>query len=136
MKVTELMIGDWVSYNGHSVLVEALNKSNGYAIEKDMISIKLNDDTCLGINAERLEPLRVTDEIILKNGFKITEQNEMGYIHYEIEEPEYVEIENFSRHFTLTIWSYSDIVYHKDISYVHEIQHAFKNHDVEKEIIV
>ena len=130
MKVTELMIGDWVSYNGHPVFVEALNKSNGYAIEKDMISIKLNDDTCLGINAERLEPLLLTDEIMKKNGFVCETWMPYWYIPYCHNLP-YIEIFNNTE-----FVKDADEGFIIHIQYVHELQHLLKLFKIEKEIVL
>lgn len=74
--------------------------------------------------AAKEEQTPLTNEIIKKNGFTVREQNEMGYVHYEIEEPEYVEIKNYNGHFELIIWSYSDIVFEKDVKYVEDVQKA------------
>ena len=72
----------------------------------------------------------LTNEIIEKNGFSVRERNEMGYVHYEIEEPEYVEIKNYNGLFELIIWNYSDIVFEKDVKYVEDVQKALDICDV------
>ena len=74
--------------------------------------------------ATKEEQTLLTNEIIKKNGFTVREQNDMGYVHWEIEEPEYVEIKNYNGRFELIIWSYSDIVFEKDVKYVEDVQKA------------
>lgn len=120
------MIGDWVSYNGHPVLVEALNKSDGYAIEKDMISIKLNDNTCLGINVERLEPLPLTDEILSKNNY-----SNRGF---EEDKHHLLEISDWRGKIW---WSIAMGEYNiMELQYVHQLQHALKLCGIEKDIVL
>ena len=76
------------------------------------------------------EQTPLTNEIIKKNGFTVRKQNEMGYVHYEIEEPEYVEIKNYNGLFELIIWNHSDIVFEKDVKYVEDVQKALDICDV------
>jgi hypothetical protein len=135
MKVSELMIGDWVSYNGHPVLVEALNKSDGYVIEKDMISIKLTDNTCIGINAERLEPLLLTKEIMEQNGYES-----------EIDEKEDDAIYELKRHVCISLndgiiyttykndIGFLEYIFLCTCKYAHQLQHILKDLQIEKEI--
>ena len=80
--------------------------------------------------ATKEEQTPLTNEIIEKNGFIVKERNEMGYVHYEIEEPEYVEIKNYNGNFELIIWSYSDIVFENDVKYVEDIQKVLDVCDV------
>ena len=149
MKVTELMIGDWVSYNGKPVLVEALNKSNGYAIEKDMISIKLTEDTCLGIDADRLEPIPLTNEILKSNGFKRLlnadgmETDHDTYLTYHLDEHSYLDYYGFEHRFRRWYHGVDEWDNHRDSHeitfechpfYVHELQHALKMIYFDKEI--
>lgn len=80
--------------------------------------------------AVKEEQTPLTNEIIEKNGFSIREQNEMGYVHYEIEEPEYIEIKNYNGHFELIIWNYSDIVVEKNVKFVEDVQKALDLCDI------
>lgn len=72
----------------------------------------------------------LTNEIIKKNGFTIRDQNEQGYVHWEIEEPEYIEIKNYNGIFELVIWNYSDIAFEKDVKFVEDVQKALDACDV------
>lgn len=147
MKVTDLMIGDWVSYRDKPVQVEALNKCDGYAIEKDMISIRLTNNTCMGIDADKLEPIRVTNEILKINDFKgsvrTNGDEDDTYLTYNIGSDisfEYYGFEHRLRKISACVdeWNNhsrkSQIVFECNIHYVHELQHALKLAGVVKEI--
>lgn len=147
MKVTDLMIGDWVSYKNKPVRVEALNKCDGYAIEKDMISIRLTNNTCMGIDADKLEPIRVTNDILRSNDFKGTvlangDEND-AYLTYNIYNDIYLQYYGFEhrlRKISTCVDEWNNhsrkpqIIFECNFHYVHELQHALKLAGVDKEI--
>lgn len=71
-----------------------------------------------------VEPIKITNEFIEKNGFKIVEMNEHGYIYYYRESPTGIDIKNYNGNYELTIWDYDTIQFTKSIKYVHELQNA------------
>lgn len=77
MKVTELMIGDWVrigdadKYHGWLGVIRAINNITGYCIvalinNEGIISIS-------NVHIDDIEPIPLTPEILEKNGFEIKE---------------------------------------------------------------
>ena len=131
MKANELMIGDWVCYDGDEnhecpVRIDAINTEDA-GVEGDYYDV--------------WEPIPLTPEILKKNRFK----------YYEPYDPE-IKTEGYKSndnriHIRREKTSESDwfcIIYTKGmmeelmlgISYVHELQHALKLCGIEKEIVL
>lgn len=73
MKPQELRIGNLVCYNGKVVKVEQITKHKiGY-------HTKLNETRMNYARLCEIEPIRITDELLLKIGFK---KERDGYLHY------------------------------------------------------
>ena len=126
----ELMIGDWVMFNGNYLQIAEIYDSGIYAR-----GIMGNDNR--GYPFEDLEPILLTEDILQENGFK----------HLDISSPR----DTINRF----VWRYStdsqniDLSYNKftkdymldsfrihlfPIIYVHELQHALRMGRIEKEI--
>lgn len=68
MKANELMIGDWVSYNGKPCRITGIMPPyNVYISDHFPLAVVL---------AERCEPIPLTEEILEKNGFDYDEIDE------------------------------------------------------------
>lgn len=79
MKAKELMIGDWVHYRGTNIQVTSLyDKGNSN-------EIGWSDKESVWVNGRTIEPIPLTGEILVNNGFRETDYN--GYISYVCEVP-------------------------------------------------
>lgn len=134
MKAEDLMIGDWVCYDGDEnhecpVRIDAINTEEA-GVEGDYYDV--------------WEPILLTPEILEKNGFKKETHfidwkdrtlYKVGYDMYII--MNYYEDDNFT---LCNIYDDSDegavVIDITSINYVHELQHALKLCKIDKEIIV
>lgn len=122
MKVTDLMIGDYVSFNGTICKVTELSCKKWVKVETEQGELRVNNDYIL----DSLKPIPLTAEILESNGWKAEnlgdEYRDDWYytikngfdIHIAEEEDEdryEVELCNCDN-----IW----------LQYVHELQHALK----------
>ena len=134
MKANELMIGDYIMLYDDIYIIEEIS-SNGWAhiIYNDgsKCRVPLSTDYILG----ELTPVPLTPEILEKNGFDVSDKEVMQY-HFDEDGEKY--------HFSLRQ------MYEKDgkphgysfyafnvltlLDYVHELQHALKLCDINKEI--
>jgi len=128
IKVTELMINDWVSINDSNYKVKNIKKKG---------VIKLYEDTQWGeheidFNTDSLEdvlqPIPLTEEILEKNGYKrgllIREYKISDGLHYDLEGG-----------LLLFGHEYGTVLEIK-CNYVHEFQHLLKLCKIEKEIVL
>lgn len=157
IKVTELMINDWVSINDSNYLVKDIKKKG---------VIKLYENTQWGeseieFNTDYLEefiqPIPLTPEILENNGIKLSSTYTHPYRDGEWEEGELEEAkkrypmyvyQTLDPHITFVIRpneqelkvrssNYKTIVEKKEeVIYVHELQHALKLCKIEKEIVL
>ena len=127
MKVTDLMVGDWVNYKSPSSgKLRPIKIQNIYGCEFNcevenwnIISGKSISDT---------EPIKLTEEILVKNGFKKENQTIDGdYCKYTL--PMFV-----------LNWCDTDGFWYQngDITpnHVHELQHLLRLCGIEKELII
>ena len=121
MRAEDLMIGDWVCYKGIN---------NKIAIADFGI-----DDAHTTWRSE-IEPIPLTQKILKDSGFGyIEEDNEIT--HFYLGDPNYCEnmnlhIGNRGKFFWLN--TYSDCIH--GIKFVHELQHALKISNINKDIII
>ena len=132
MKATELMIGDWLQYNGQynafPFRVEQITKRKvGYhaePCENKMHYLRLHE----------CQPIPLTTEILEKSGFV----KEILVDVWSFTTDEYKIMWPTSPDKTLAINSYFaryGLVSKQGIEYVHELQHALSLCGIEKEII-
>ena len=120
MKANELMIGDWVLFNGNSKKVTSLLVTD---LGVDQIYVFGNSCQVATIS-EYIEPIPLTAEIFEKN-FRVDKQwGENGW---------YINDHIHIYQTTTGVYNiqYMEIV---DIQYVHELQHALKLCGIDKEI--
>lgn len=122
MDYKKLMIGDWVkcyhpTQPAYPIKVTAslLN-----LLERQQNGLVKFSEPIFRI----VEPIELTHEFIEKNGFEIIESNDMGYVHYHLDSVDSIDIKDYNGHYELTIWSYDEIQFMKNIKYVHEFQNA------------
>lgn len=143
IKVTELMINDWVCINGSNYLVKEIKK-NGV--------IKLYEDTKyseheIEFNADyiedNIEPIPLTSEILEKNGFKKKvwrEYREPDVITYAIGGGFFIEV-TADEYWLVDNCSDSNDCYYTSnwitkVEYVHKLQHLMRDLEIEKEIVL
>lgn len=120
MKANELMIGDWV-YNTHNQQNEQVQE-----IGSGLVMLNYNDL----YEYDEIEPIPLTPEILEKNGWMYIAEDKVFY-------PENLKGE--------LPWIYyitdgtNDVFRMKDfcnLQYVHQLQHALRLCEIEKEIIL
>ena len=131
MKTTDLMIGDWVlDPDNKPAKVEILN------IKESIQTARPNGMVCL-THCYRIDPIPLTEEILVKNGFKksdIADLFEYNTEYYEIT------IHLFSD--GIWIIMVDDIEFSQTIrsqmsvSYVHQLQQTLRLCGIEKEIML
>ena len=143
MKVTELMINDWVSINGSNYKVKDIKKKG---------VIKLYEDTQWGereieFNTDYLEmfvePIPLTIEILEKNGFEKKvwwRYRESDVTTYAIGEGFHIEVNGDEFWLVDNCSDDGDYGYESnwiaDVKYVHKLQHLLKDLEIEKEVIL
>ena len=122
MKVTDLMIGDWYTW-------EAEGKKYPFQVTKE--TFKLLDE-----DIANFQPIPLSEEILIKNKFINLGEYEIGVSPYGY--TMYL-IENYYKNYVLAIDSFNDsdkYVYLNVCNYIHELQHALKLYKIEKEIVL
>lgn len=139
IKVTELMINDWVSINDSNYLVKDIKKKG---------VIKLYENTQWGENEiefntdyleEFIQPIPLTPEILEKNFGKPYSRG--GFHNYRMEKDETIAFVIEDRRVSATpnnrvVFCLVPGTYICDVNYVHELQHALKLCKIEKEIVL
>ena len=128
MKANELMIGDWV-------LVEKIpTKVNGLAI----LQIMTDDHNYNEDDSVELEPIPLTEEILEKNGFRITHEHADYYFEENGEKMDFCMRKMYDKDNPKQQkgWSFYAFNVLTLVDYVHELQHALKLCGIEKEIVV
>lgn len=121
MEAKELMIGDWVVYNGDVEYTDPI-KIEGMDIATDMLITSDRED----VGFKGVEPIPLTAEILEKNGFKRSQFfAELIYSHFHLlSDCKALCIRCEKSGESLTI----------DCEYVHELQHALRICGIDKEI--
>lgn len=138
MEANGLMIGDWVYYS---------HTEDGIAPYKEVICIKAEDLCCDACIIEtHYEPISLTPEILEKNGFENDFYEEESIADYHT-----IRLEGYSLKHNigeidgyLVTWCNGRInittdfngCLQKDISYIHQLQHALRLCGIDKEIVL
>lgn len=128
MKVSDLMIGDWVAAKGIDKPFRVLYIT--YSAMKEQLCIfgKTSDGIRVGpFLSKEIQPISLTPEILKKNGFVYSD----------------IPFEQSWQQFGLSIWGTMGN-YHiscgmnisMDVSNVHELQHAMKLCNIDKENVL
>ena len=140
LKVTDLMVGDWVSCQINSielkyVRIASLNKTTMNGIPTDFIEFnKVTVDMLHGnyyqVDIASVHPIPLTPEILEKNGFyrrEIPTRDEIGHYYHRTTAP-------CSIFVRMSFGDGRD--FGNEIQYVHELQHLLKLCGIDKEIVV
>ena len=121
MKVTDLMIGDLVNVNGLNLKVGAIHADEIGVVDPDYKIYWCSDD-----GLDRIDPIPLTEEILVKNGFgKINNQYFFGQV--EIKE---------LRDCWVVIINKEDADVDINIHFVHQLQHLLRLCGIEKELTI
>lgn len=144
MKANELMIGDYINYRGQIIKVTSLYDKGGSN------EVGWSDKESVWVNADNVEPIPLTTEILEKNGFEKVQIHgekqddifqcfdneiiiEVGIydpnfilIHYRNETPDGINSGELS----------SIVKVDGGKFYLHELQHALRLCGIKKEIVL
>ena len=119
MKVTDLMIGDWVLWRGTPLKIMSINDKTSRSIEPTVTGLITIDgkETIRRFNAKSLKPIPITPEILAKNADKIDRIYQFG---------KYPKIMNvmYDSGARVRIMEGDDEYYGIELKYVHKLQHA------------
>lgn len=120
MEAKELMIGDWVSHKGTYVKIEDITTNSGRY--KYPLSVFYSDGREFAhIAVLNVDPIPLTEEILLKNGF-IWYGNTESWVHRAYPKLEAGVMKTHEKD-KIFAWVSS---YFKRIEYVHEFQHLLR----------
>ena len=128
MKVTEMMIGDWVHAKGIEITARVnviQGASNAVCLE--------NDGNMFWRLGEEIEPILLTEDILAKN----FEKDNFGFVFVPKCRKDILSI-SWSEIFDK--WTVAKnargIMFNAQMKYVHELQHALRMCEVDKEIVL
>ena len=134
MKANELMIGDYVNYRGQIIKVTSLYDKGGSN------EVGWSDKECIWVNADNVEPIPLTNEILEKNGFEKSWQG--NYEFFDDDENLNIDFFPKSTNYTNGAYDYIDIergcltIDEMPIAFVHELQHVLILCESKKEIVL
>ena len=129
MKATDLMIGDWVVYNGDVEYIDPI-RIEGMDIATDMLITSDRED----VGFDGVEPIPLTTEILEKNGFVKDEKDDNWYYwNWSVIDDC---ISYYKETSKVRIFSVSGLTFVKILQYVHELQHALRLFEIKKEIVL
>lgn len=125
MKANELQIGDYVNYRGQIIKVTSLYDKGGSN------EVGWSEKESVWVNGRCIEPIPLTAEILKKNGFEYFHKN---YSSLSYDHPFKLKMTNWPDENGLGgLWTICDIV---EIRFVHQLQHALRLCEIEKEIVL
>ena len=134
MKVSELMIGDWVRRESHKNTPQRVME-----ISENGVTLKLDGGWC-GEAVDLIEPIPLTVDILTKNGFAFNKSmsNEEGDAYEFVESQDAMAIvhdfESRHTHLFLFAFNFPMTIERLLVSNVHELQHALRLCGINKEI--
>ena len=135
MKANELMIGDWVVYDGdveytNPIKVEGIDIATGALVTSDREDVGIDN----------IQPIPLTAEILERNGFEIQDQGggrRDVWIGFGVDCEGDIEVEfqyNIPTHLKIDGVFKGEYYTSTNIKYVHLLQHALRLCGIEKEI--
>ena len=142
MKAKDLMIGDWVLFDHNPVRVAILGAA------QDSLGLAVGDNV-FGQPYSMIEPIPLTAEILVKNGFEELVSDGKGVAAMLGRKSEHTRVWMYCIPGTFDSVSYvperkllqlkvmeGGIAYLHNLQYVHELQHFLRLFGIEKEITI
>ena len=130
MKANELMIGDWVKFPiGNEKIIDL-----PYIPGKGICASFAASATLFPVEVEKLQPIPLTAEILEKNGLKPDTAEDAYKYCYRIESVSIVECYANAGGRYRAIISFGDTRLRITLMFVHQLQHALRLCEIEKEI--
>lgn len=137
MKATDLMVGDWVKYTltGIPARVAGIIKTSK---ECNIYAYVGTGNSLQGINERDFEPIPLTEDFLLKNGFHKDECKECNYLKFFHLD---VSVEKVTTGWYIHTSKVKESLHDFNefsglIHYVHELQNVLTISDIEKEVII
>lgn len=137
MDSKDLMIGDWVLYNGDPIRVEEIitRQMGGNCINGEWETAELYD----AINTDDIQPIPLTPEILEKNGFERVEAKSTIFCYPNSKTNMQVYLDDYPTdgwylNIRKSVKGSRHIVLETQITYVHQLQHALRLCGIEKTI--
>lgn len=143
MKANELMIGDWVQFNGSPYVIEEISKKGWVHMTDPVHNLRVQMSTDYILDF--IEGIPLTDGILVANGFESNPYSPGNGFHLlSLEVKVNIGDETFYQDCKLSrlndgkSYRYSDYAGNviTNIEYVHELQHAIRLCGIENEIII
>ncbi len=118
--MTDFKLGDWVQYNGKVAKIVSINIYGECLIHYPDATV---DNSAL---EKYLEPIPLTGDILLKNGWTEVSKGSDEYIYYFNDSPAYLRTcDNLvdSKLYTCPDYYPNEDISKKEIKYVHQLQH-------------
>ena len=126
MDCKDLMIGDWVNVNGLNLKVGAIHADEIGVFDTDYKIYWCSDD-----GLDRIDPIPLTDEILVKNGYKTTQ----GLDFYWLDKKKHCCIKNYEGK---RLFCYKQGI--NDVwlvvKFAHQLQHLLRLCGIEKELVI
>lgn len=130
MKATDLMVGDWVKYTltGIPARVAGIIKTSK---ESNIYAYVGTGNRLQGINERDFEPIPITEDFLLKNGF-CSKHNDLYYLGSGW----YLDVEGSAIGEFNDAYESPQFIEQFTVKYVHELQHILRLTGIEKEVIL
>jgi len=137
MDCKDLMIYDYVKYNGVTKIVDAVYL---YSVSVHDPSEEWSISEAKTYSIDDIEPIELTEDILVKNGFVYCEAEETcatnAYHHWQLD-GEYLALDDFQywrkeKKDDLPRFRIAGI----DVNYVHQLQHLLRLCGIEKELVI
>ena len=133
IKITDLMIGDYVLYNGEIDRVSTIDLQESIGYKRVWL-----DNEKVFVDVDDIEPIPLTAEILEKNGFR----RDSMYLYLEVGDDKLLEY--YLHEHRLRLWwdgidewvkaQVKDLLFQCECRTVHEFQHALRLCGIEREI--
>jgi hypothetical protein len=135
MKVNELMVGDWVKVNGINLKVGAIHADEVGVYDSDCKIYWCSND-----GLDRIDPIPLTKDILVKNGFSYT-ANVIGRHNckcYELEQKGvyHMTISIYKNEITCELDKVDAMYMNVVTNCVHQLQHLMRLCGIEKELVI
>jgi len=139
MKLTDLMIGDWVNYSILNLNAKVVSILGNHTIGIQFVDKNNKAEAIHGLIEETINPIPITEEILVKNGFGRCDYNNQYFIIYDVINLITPKWRGGTEYYACAWYQdeFDDLVQHIEIckcAYVHQLQHLLRLCGIDKEI--